>query len=165
MVHLCINCNKKLKNNQRKFCGNSCKCKFFYKKNPGKCNKWNKENPRPPVKNKCIACGSPCGRNKYCSDECKPRRITIPSEKPYWSGMARINAKCFCCNNTFGVLHIHHRDGIHDNNNNINLIPLCPSCHSSVHHKPANKRYISKDITKLIILSKLREELNNTENY
>ncbi len=132
MKRFCINCGKVLKNNQRKFCGNSCKCKYFYKKNPEKCGMWAKNHPIPLVNNNCLTCGKKCGRNKYCSDMCKPVRMSIPKE--YWGGMARINSKCLICKKTFMLLHIHHKDGNHDNNNKDNLIPLCPTCHGKVHN-------------------------------
>lgn len=161
MVYFCVNCNRKLRNNQRKFCGNSCKCKFFNKNNPEKSNIWNKKNKKPLVNNRCVACGSLCGRKKYCSDKCKPKYATIPLEKSYWNGMSRVNSKCFCCDYTFDLLHVHHRDGNHNNNCKTNLISLCPLCHKSIHYKSNNKRYGIKEIGKLVAINLLREELNN----
>jgi len=40
--------------------------------------------------------------------------------------------ECYFCKHK-GDLHIHHKDGNHDNNKKINLIWLCPVCHAKIH--------------------------------
>jgi len=153
MKYFCSNCNKVLHNNQRKFCGNICKCKFFYKNNKEKCNKWNREHPKKLVNNKCASCEKYCGRKKYCSDKCKPVTIRL---QPHWRGMARFNSSCYICGKTFLLLCVHHKDGNHKNNKKNNLISLCFSCHSKTH---CVKKYFKKDNSKLLRLEKLRKLL------
>jgi len=136
--YYCVFCGKKLMRRRRKFCSNSCKCKYFYKNNPEKCNIWRKNNPKPRVNNKCFNCGKDCGRKKYCSDKCKPIRIII---QPYWKGMARFNTKCYVCQRIFNLIHIHHKDGNHKNNDKENLVSLCASCHQKIHRKKAKRNY------------------------
>jgi len=121
MIYYCVFCGKKLNRRRKKYCSNSCKCKQFYKEHPEKCNIWNKKNPIPKVNNKCLTCGIPCGKKKYCSEKCKPIKVYI---KPHLKGMARFNEKCNICQKTFILLHIHHKDGNHENNDKDNLINL-----------------------------------------
>ena len=45
----------------------------------------------------------------------------------------RLPAKCKCCKLTFQKIHIHHKDGNHDNNSKLNLVKLCEECHAYIH--------------------------------
>ena len=152
MIYYCVFCGKRLDRKKKKYCSNSCKCKYFYKQHPEKCNKWRKSK----VNNKCITCGKTCGRKKYCSNECKPQRINIPS---YWKGIEIFNIHCYVCQGLIFKVHIHHKDGNHDNNEQNNLIPLCPSCHKKVHTPKLNNfRYFGN--MNLPIELKLKELRN-----
>ncbi len=135
MVYYCVFCGKRLNRRKKKYCSNNCKCKQFHKEHPKKCNIWNKNNPRLKVNNECLTCGTPCGRKKYCSDECKPKIVYIP---PYLKGMARFNTKCYACKKTFILVHIHHLNGDDLDNRRENLISLCPTCHAKLHNKKHN---------------------------
>lgn len=154
-TYYCLVCSKRLTRRKRKFCSNSCKCKFFYKNHPDKCNTWNKNNPKPKVDKNCLICGNPSGRKKYCSEKCKPKMIII---KPYWKGMARFNSICYTCLKTYSILHIHHRDGNHNNNLPENLIGLCPSCHQLVY---TPKFYPNIKTDKERKISLLRKEIDS----
>ncbi len=132
MIYYCVYCTKKLNGNKKKYCNNICKCRNFYKEHPDKCNKWNNENPKPKVKNKCLNCGKLCGRKKYCCDKCKPKIKTITIQ-PYWVGMARFNTKCIICSKTFYLTHIHHLNGNHNDNNKENLTNVCQRHHNMIH--------------------------------
>jgi len=163
-IYYCIHCGKKLRGQKRKYCSNICKCRQFYKDYPEKCNLWSKRNPRPKVNNKCITCGGECGRKKYCSKDCRPRPVRIVS---HLKGIARFNEKCYVCNKTFFLVHIHHKNGNHNDNDKENLIQLCPSCHMKVHHpqdisKIRNfKNYKNLSHEKLLKIIELRNKLLN----
>ncbi len=151
MVYYCIFCGKRLNRRKKKYCSNSCKCKQFYKEFPEKCNLWNKRNLKPKVNNKCLTCGTPCGRKKYCSEECKPKMIYIPQIKRYWEEIERLNAKCNICKKTFFTCHIHHINGDHSDNKKENLLPVCPTCHNKIHTKKQHfKRLLKKEIENIL---------------
>ncbi len=44
-----------------------------------------------------------------------------------------------------GSLQIHHVDGVHQNNNQSNLIVLCANCHFEEHHLHKKKRTKQRD--------------------
>ena len=89
MEYFCVFCGRKLERQKRKFCSNSCKCKYFYKTHPEKCNLWNKK--RPKIKHNCKVCGKECGRKFYCSKECKELAYYFDDEK-YWKNLERLKS-------------------------------------------------------------------------
>ncbi len=144
MTYYCVFCGKRLNRRKKRYCSNNCKCKQFYKEHPEKCNVWNKNKPK--VNNSCKTCGEECGRKKYCSDRCKPKVVYIPL---HLRGMARFNTECCVCEKTFILVHIHHKDGNHKNNETNNLVSLCQVCHSKIHNKKLNLKKLNEKQKKI----------------
>ena len=77
---------------------------------------------------------------KYCSRSCSNNR------SDWWKGNAsRYRAICFqyhpkqCIICGFDkIVEVHHRDHNHNNNEPMNLIPLCPNHHQMLHSKWRN---------------------------
>jgi len=59
--------------------------------------------------------------------------------------------KCFNCgyNQHTGSLHIHHIDGNHQNNEELNLMVLCANCHFEYHQKNPIKKKKRKEIIEI----------------
>jgi len=106
----CLNCNTPLEKNIKKYCSNKCQKEYEYKKY---INDW---------KNGKIS-GM---RGKY--------QISMHIKRYIFE---KYNNKCSICGwsktnpftNTI-PLEIEHKDGNFENNNENNLILLCPNCHS-----------------------------------
>lgn len=100
----CLNCGKELKKGQNKFCSSSCAASFNNKKR-GKRSEETKKKISESLKskyepNRCIICGNIIdNRNKkYCSDECKNKKIrekSLKKEKKYSS--TKIKNICLEC--------------------------------------------------------------------
>lgn len=161
MTYYCSFCGNRLTRRRRKYCNNTCKCRWFHKQHPEKCNLWNKEHPRPKINNSCFTCGKLCGRKKYCSNECKPIIFKELKEPEYFKKIERINVRCAVCEGLIFIPSVHHINGNHKDNRKENLTILCPSCHSKVHSLklPKNIKKDEKEIQRS--LDKLREKLVN----
>ena len=157
-IFYCVYCGKRLAGNKKKYCNNTCKCKYFYKTHKEQENKrstkWIQSHYKPRVNNSCKLCGTKCGRKKYCSDKCKPLQIRIPQEhiKEYMTWGNRFNSECNVCEKTFFLLHIHHKDGNHSNNNKENLIAVCSSCHKKIHTPSLRNKTENKKLKELRII-------------
>lgn len=65
-------------------------------------------------------------------------RNTSTHYPKYWKiGLVVGGEECHACGST-DQLHVHHKDRDRENNDVDNLIPLCASCHSKVHHGSAD---------------------------
>jgi 5-methylcytosine-specific restriction endonuclease McrA len=73
----------------------------------------------------CLRCGDPKrGACKRCTKEKRPYRDLIDT------------SKCSICG--FAIMvHVHHRDGNHSNNDPGNLMALCPNHHAEAHIRSA----------------------------
>ena len=131
---------------------------------------------------KCINCNNETSkRNKYCSIKCQKEHEYKEYIKEWKSGNKRgirgdyqismhikrylfekYNNKCAICgwgetnkytNNI--PLEVEHKDGNYENNNEENLILLCPNCHSLTStYKGANISYGRKSRNKYYIKEK-----------
>jgi hypothetical protein len=91
----------------------------------------------------------------------KKSRIKIPQENKIRAELQReISSSCpFCEGQEVGHFEIHHIDENPANNDKINLLLLCPTCHSKI-----TKGDISKDEVYKIKLSLLSKQLPKTLN-
>lgn len=146
---------------QRAFCSTECRSKFQRQKMIG--NKFNKHEPVY-----CLNCGKELEyrRNKYCNNHCQQEFQYKEYVKNWKSGLIdglvaeyqlsknikryireKFDNKCCECgwdkvNPVTGnsPLEVHHKDGNYKNNNEDNLILLCPNCHSlTENYKALNK--------------------------
>lgn len=83
----CLNCGKELKKGQNKFCSSSCAASFNNKER-GERSAETKKKISESLKlkyepNRCIICGNiiDSRHKKYCSDECKNKKIREKSLK------------------------------------------------------------------------------------
>lgn len=95
----------------------------------------------------CFHCGKEfrgpkSHRRKYCSKQCvgkAERSLWHPNFTTVRKKMVRESMikKCAICGyNEFpDILGVHHIDQNRKNNTKINLLVLCPMCHSLIHHK------------------------------
>ncbi len=73
----------------------------------------------------CSRCGRPS--SKYRCPACYSKTAQGPSYR------RRVDtSKCVVCGFTT-VVDVHHKDGDKSNNQDCNLIALCPNCHAMVH--------------------------------
>lgn len=144
----CLNCNKKLtKKYSKKFCNSSCSASFN-----------NKKRIKKNIKT-CLNCGlvfNGVKSSKFCSTKCSSKYrsnltlnkwfknpstgidtngIVKPTIKKYL--LKKYNYKCSECGwketNKFTKrqpLEVHHVDGNYLNNEEYNLVIVCPNCHS-----------------------------------
>lgn len=149
--------------NERKFCNKSCSASYY--------NAINKIKEKQ--KYFCINCGKELKRKgKYCSTKCQQdfhyKEYIEKWKNGYENGIngkygislyikrylrEKYNNKCAECGwhkiNQYTKnipLEVHHLDGDYTNNNEENLILLCPNCHSlTATYKAANKGSGRKD--------------------
>jgi hypothetical protein len=151
-VKYCLNCGKKLKKGQKKFCSQSCSATFNNKGRKIKKDKVSLNEDRY-----CLNCGKILTnrhQKKFCSSSCQAdfyykerikkwkenpesekRETKIPYIKHYLE--EKFNHKCQLCGwdkvhpITGKVpLEVHHINGIASDNREENLQLLCPNCHS-----------------------------------
>jgi len=74
----CLNCNKSLTKDQKKFCSRSCAATV---NNTGR-RRHSKPESRYSTVKLCPTCGKEHSRPVYCSDTCNPKRLNLtPEEK------------------------------------------------------------------------------------
>jgi len=125
--HISSRCNK------AKYCSRLC----FHRSQIG----------RGSVEHTCLHCGkvfrdSPCKKRKYCSKKCVNKssiddwhpKYTTVRKKMIRQGVIKKCEKCGYDENIH-ILGVHHKDGNRKNNEKINLMVLCPNCHSLIHDK------------------------------
>lgn len=146
---------------QRVFCSSECHSEF-------KRQKMKNNQIRKSKSSYCLNCGKELEvhRNKYCNNQCQQEFQYKEYIKNWKNGMItgivgeyqlsnnikryikeKFNNKCCECgwdkiNPITGnsTLEIHHIDGDYKNNNEDNLLLLCPNCHSlTENYKALNK--------------------------
>lgn len=150
---ICIICEKPIyrrkyeikRNNGRVFCSTICYGKSLRKEAP------------------CLVCGTPIlatFNKKTCSRACAnrhragikyklslPRKDKVVNERMLKLRLlkSRANTCEGCRYNKIEILHVHHKDRNHQNNNLENLQLLCPNCHYEEHYleKSWLKGYLS----------------------
>lgn len=65
--------------------------------------------------------------------------------------------KCSGCGCTEGLLHVHHVDGNHDNNNIDNLVVLCISCHGKIHDRLRNHGELNQEFTQVVLENRSKQ--------
>lgn len=108
--------------------------------------------------------GSRSGKKITCSHSCSNSYFRIKAGNGNFDNLKNYKKicfkyhkrKCVCCNEN-KVLDVHHFDENRDNNEPINLIPLCPTHHRYVHSKYKNEviniieKYINDWIKKRVV--------------
>jgi len=69
--------------------------------------------------------------NNSNSKKREPLTSTIRNEV-----LSKQKQRCGRCRHTFGsVKHFHHKNGDRSDNRVSNIVALCPTCHSEIHHE------------------------------
>ena len=74
-------------------------------------------------------------RRKYCNQKCMAKGQEIPN--PGRNRLKYMHLKKPSCETCGSIENIcgHHKDGNYNNNTDCNLMTLCGSCHTSLHHR------------------------------
>ena len=83
-------------------------------------------------------------KRKFCSKLCMLEQSLQREKTRQWNGrklQAFKKEKCATCKGIHW-LGVHHRDGNWKNNDMNNLITLCASCHSKLHHHKGDYKHI-----------------------
>uniref|UniRef100_Q3AR05 HNH nuclease n=1 Tax=Chlorobium chlorochromatii (strain CaD3) TaxID=340177 RepID=Q3AR05_CHLCH len=96
-------------------------------------------------------------------------RKKIPMENKVRAELQKqISSKCpFCENEDVGHFQIHHIDENHDNNEILNLILICPNCHSKMTKKEIAQEIVFKKKIELLSsqVSNKKEQSSKTINF
>ena len=100
-----------------------------------------------PEKN-CIVCGKPLTRKRFasgrledrgvfmrrthCSQACANTKAEVVKDTLHWRARKHRKASCQECGSP-NDLHVHHMDRNPANNDPVNLMTLCASCHLKLH--------------------------------
>ena len=102
----------------------------------------------------CHRCGlqkKRASRNRFVCDSCKKRDKNGYPRIFYYNRLIVLKRDCHecqCCGSKSKLL-VHHIDCIKRNNSPSNLITLCNSCHSHLHHWFGKRRLRESNIYKL----------------
>ncbi len=87
-------------------------------------------------------------RRKYCDQKCMAKgqeglRVLTPKNSRRQSAKASTRV-CMKCQKTEGKMHVHHKDENPLNNDQLNLMTLCVSCHSKAHSPNYNSETMTR---------------------
>lgn len=132
-------------------------CEFCKKQIPEKFYYINRHNDtcklNPKNMKYCLICKSYYTNRKSdtCSKKCHNESIIL-SNLDYQKILSYIiicfyfhKKECIICKEE-NIVHVHHFDGNHKNNNPENLVPLCGTHHGYMHHKKFRKLIVDKII-------------------
>lgn len=71
-------------------------------------------------------------RRRFCSMSCGNTRPSVTKDAHHWRARKHRAEKCAQCSAAVD-LHVHHIDRNHENDDPLNLITLCSSCHLKLH--------------------------------
>ena len=111
----------------------------------------------------CPICDMPIKNyrtNITCSYSCSNSLFRSGKDNPNWKESSYVSTcflyhekKCIICGET-NIVAVHHRDGNKNNNNPINLIPLCPTHHQYMH---SHFKYLIESKIESYILSFIKK--------